>query len=71
MGRWLILLPDFLINLSAGYFFAATAVPFTSEKQIIGKIYIFLLNLAFAIIVYVLAIKAKLIIKTKKYERLR
>jgi hypothetical protein len=65
MTQWIILLPDFLINLSAGYFLAATAIPFTSEKQLIEKLYVLFLNLVFAIIFYILAIK------TKKYERLR
>jgi hypothetical protein len=56
MGRWLILLPDFLINLSAGYFLAGIGIQIVSQSYFFEKVITSFLNLTYAIIFYILAV---------------
>ena len=56
MTQWIVLLPDFLINLSAGYFLAAIGTQIISQSNFFEKTITFSLNLTYAIIFYILAI---------------
>lgn len=50
------MLTEFLINISAGYFLTAIANQTISQSDIYKKIIIFLINLFYTIIFYILTI---------------
>ncbi|GAB4219217.1 MAG: hypothetical protein Fur009_4280 [Candidatus Microgenomates bacterium] len=56
MKNWLVLLPEFLINISAGYFLTGIANQAISQFDNYRKIIIILINIFYAIIFYILAI---------------